>query len=57
MKVWSDYRVTIPAKIRKKLGLAPGTELDYVVEGDQIVLFKKLLPPKKPVKQARSKNR
>jgi AbrB family looped-hinge helix DNA binding protein len=55
MKVWSDYRVTIPAKMRKKLGLEPGTELDYTVEGDQIVLFRKVLSPERTLRRTRKK--
>lgn len=40
MKVSADYRVTIPAKIRRSLGVLPGTELNYVIRGDQVEIFK-----------------
>jgi len=58
MKVWRDYRITIPANIRQKLGLQAGTELDYVAKGDEILLFKKDLPPReqKTVKPSQKKN-
>jgi len=40
MRVSSDYRVTIPVKIRRELGMLPGTELDYVIRGDEVEIFK-----------------
>ncbi|MFM9905690.1 MAG: AbrB/MazE/SpoVT family DNA-binding domain-containing protein [Pyrinomonadaceae bacterium] len=38
MKVWSDFRVTIPAKIRRQLGMHPGTEVECVIDGDEVFL-------------------
>ena len=31
-------RVTIPAEIRYRLGLRPGSELEVMIEGDRVVL-------------------
>ena len=40
MRVSSQNRVTIPHQIRKKLGMLPGTEVEFVVIGDTAYLFK-----------------
>ena len=37
-KVTAKYQVTIPAKIRKELGIVPGTEIDIAKEGQKYVL-------------------
>ena len=37
-KVTAKYQVTIPAKIRKELGIVPGTEVDIAKEGQKYVL-------------------
>ena len=34
-------RITIPAEIRRKLGLKEGTELELIVKGDTIILQRK----------------
>ncbi len=34
-------RITIPAEIRRKLGLKAGSELELLVEGDRILLQRK----------------
>jgi AbrB family looped-hinge helix DNA binding protein len=34
VKVTSKGQVTIPIEIRDRLGLLPGTEVDFVVEGE-----------------------
>lgn len=41
MKVTKKGQVTIPAKIREKLGIMPETEVDFVVEQDKVFLVKK----------------
>jgi AbrB family looped-hinge helix DNA binding protein len=38
MKVSSDFRVTIPAKIRMQLGMHPGTEVEFIINGDEVFL-------------------
>jgi AbrB family looped-hinge helix DNA binding protein len=40
MRVTTNGRVTIPKEIRDKLGFVPGTDLDFVVQGDEISLTK-----------------
>lgn len=37
-KVTAKYQVTIPVKIRKELGIIPGTEVDIKKEGKKYVL-------------------
>ena len=37
-KVTAKYQVTIPVKIRKELGIVPGTEVDIAKEGKKYVL-------------------
>lgn len=38
-------RVVIPAEIRKRLGLTPGTELDLVIDGFAIRLIRAVAGP------------
>ncbi|MFO7555518.1 MAG: AbrB/MazE/SpoVT family DNA-binding domain-containing protein [Desulfobacterales bacterium] len=38
-KVTAKYQVTIPIKIRKELGIVPGTEVDIKKEGKKYVLI------------------
>jgi len=38
-KVTAKYQITIPVKIRKELGIVPGTEVDIAREGDKYVLI------------------
>jgi len=40
MKVWRDYRVAIPVKIRRELGFQPGTEVEFIELGDRIAIVK-----------------
>jgi AbrB family looped-hinge helix DNA binding protein len=40
MRVTTKGQVTIPQHIREKLGIIPSTEVDFVVEGDRVVLVK-----------------
>ena len=37
-KVTAKYQVTIPVKVRKELGIVPGTEVDIKKEGQNYVL-------------------
>ena len=37
-KVTAKYQITLPAKIRKELGIAPGTEVDIVKKGTKYIL-------------------
>jgi len=37
-KVTGKYQITIPAEIRKELGIVPGTEIDIAKEGQKYVL-------------------
>lgn len=34
-------QVTIPAKIRKRLGLHPGDKIGFTIEDDHVVLYRK----------------
>ena len=38
-KVTAKYQITIPAKLRKELGIVPGTEVDIAKEGEKYVLI------------------
>jgi AbrB family looped-hinge helix DNA binding protein len=37
-KVTAKFQVTIPVKVRKELGIVPGTEVDIKKEGQKYVL-------------------
>ena len=41
MRVTSKGQITIPQAIREKLGITPFSEVDFVVQGDSVVLVKK----------------
>jgi len=41
MKVTTKGQVTIPVNIREKLGITPDTEVDFLQEGDRIVIVKR----------------
>ncbi|MCF3651572.1 AbrB/MazE/SpoVT family DNA-binding domain-containing protein [Synoicihabitans lomoniglobus] len=38
MNITSKGQVTIPQRIRNKFGLKPGTAVEFVVEGDKVVI-------------------
>lgn len=40
MRITSKGQVTIPIEVRRKAGLLPGTEVDFVVEGQTVVVRK-----------------
>ena len=37
-KVTAKYQVTIPVKVRKEMGIVPGTEVDITRKGQKYVL-------------------
>ena len=37
-KVTAKYQITIPPKVRKKLGIVPGAEVDIAKEGNKYIL-------------------
>ena len=37
-KVTAKYQITIPVKVRKELGIVPGTEVDIAKQGRNYVL-------------------
>ncbi len=41
MRVTTEGQVTIPQHIRDKLGIAPHSEVEFVLEGDKVILVKK----------------
>ena len=41
MKVTTKGQVTIPVTIRENLGITPDTEVDFLQEGDRIVMVKR----------------
>ena len=38
MRITSKGQVTIPLEIRERVGLAPGMEVDFEVDGDEVRL-------------------
>jgi len=40
MKITDKGQVTIPIRIRRKMGLLPNTEVEFVVKGDRVLLQK-----------------
>jgi AbrB family looped-hinge helix DNA binding protein len=38
-KVTAKYQVTIPVKVRKEMGIVPGTEVDITKKGQKYVLI------------------
>ena len=41
MRVTTKGQVTIPQRIREKLGITPSTEVDFIEENDRVYLIKK----------------
>lgn len=39
VKVSSEYRITLPARVREKLGLSPGDQLLLDVRGNCLILM------------------
>ena len=48
MKITSKGQVTIPVKIRRKLGLTPHSEVDFVVRGNTVELVRAASPKSSP---------
>lgn len=46
--ITSKGQITIPKKIRERLGLKPGTKVAFLVRGKEVVLMPK---PKDPLKE------
>ena len=42
MRVTTRGQVTIPLGVRRALGITPGTELEFLVEGDRLVVYKRV---------------
>lgn len=40
MRVTTKGQVTIPLGVRRALGITPGTELEFLVDGDRLVAHK-----------------
>lgn len=40
MKITQKGQVTIPLPIRRRLGVRPGSEVEFIVEGDRVVVRK-----------------
>ncbi len=40
MKITSKGQVTIPIEVRERMGFFPNTEVEFVVQGDQVILQK-----------------
>jgi AbrB family looped-hinge helix DNA binding protein len=38
-KVTAKYQITIPMKVRKELGIVPGSEVDIAKEGNKYILI------------------
>ena len=41
MKITRKGQVTIPLPVRRQLGVGPGSEVDFVVEGGRVVVRKR----------------
>jgi AbrB family looped-hinge helix DNA binding protein len=44
MKITSKGRVTIPQEIRERFGFLPGTEVEFVVKGNDVQIVKSRRP-------------
>jgi len=47
MKITAKGQVTIPQKLRNKLGFLPGTEVEFISDGNSLKLIKKKTAPGK----------
>ncbi len=55
-KVTAKYQITIPVKVRKELGIVPGSEVDITIEGDKYILIVNPINEIKKKWQGRFKN-
>jgi AbrB family looped-hinge helix DNA binding protein len=46
MRITSKGQVTIPLAIRRKIGLLPNTEVDFIVKGNTVQIVKSADPDK-----------
>jgi AbrB family looped-hinge helix DNA binding protein len=46
MRITSKGQVTIPLAIRRKIGLLPNTEVDFIVKGNAVQIVKSADPDK-----------
>jgi AbrB family looped-hinge helix DNA binding protein len=53
MRITSKGQVTIPRDIRQRVGLLPHTEVEFVVEGDTVIVRKIALNSRNPVRGQR----
>ncbi len=47
MRITAKGQVTIPQELRNKLGFFPGTEVEFIPEGNSLKLIKKKTAPGK----------
>lgn len=47
MRVTSKGQVTIPIEVRQKAGLLPNTEVEFVVEGNRVIVKKTQKTPRR----------
>ena len=40
MRITTKGQVTIPQEVRERLGMMPGTEVDFIVKGDSVRIVK-----------------
>lgn len=52
--VTSKGQVTIPKKIREKLGIESGSEINFIIKGDEVVLLPKTDKPLEQMKELRT---
>lgn len=46
-KLTSKAQTTVPQAVRTALGLKPGDELAYAIEGGRVLLTRRLAPPER----------
>jgi AbrB family looped-hinge helix DNA binding protein len=44
MRITSKGQVTIPVEVREKIGLQPGDEVEFVAEGESVVMRRSQTP-------------
>lgn len=44
MRITSKGQVTIPTEVRRKAGLLPGMEVDFVIEGNSVLIKRSEAP-------------
>ena len=46
MKITSDGQITLPPELTEQLGFLPNTEIEYMIEGNVLLLRKREKPDK-----------